>query len=119
MEIVIGLIIGLMIGGAGAGWIWYTLKPRTDAIYAKADEDAISRRRSAEQDAAAIINKAETESKNARTEAETLIERRFKDIARAEERIDRRQAQLDKQIQKIEMREQNLNQRQSKMDKRQ
>ncbi len=120
MDTVIGIIIGVIIGAAAAAGItWYILKPRTDEIYAKANADAQARRRSADQEAEALIAKAENETKAARIESETLIERRFKDIARAEERIDRRQAQLDKNIQKIEIREQNLNRRQSKMDKRQ
>ena len=120
MDTVIGIIIGVIIGAvAAAGITWYILKPRTDEIYTKANADAQARRRSADQEAEALIAKAENETKAARIESETLIERRFKDIARAEERIDRRQAQLDKNIQKIEIREQNLNRRQSKMDKRQ
>ncbi|MBP7999885.1 MAG: ribonuclease Y [Chloroflexi bacterium] len=120
MDIVIGIIIGLLVGGgAAAGLVWYFLKPQTDAIYAKAHEEADARRRTADQDAENLLAKAEQEVKHSRAEAETLIERRFKDIARAEERIDRRQSQLDKQIQKIEIREQNLNRRQSKLDKRQ
>jgi ribonuclease Y len=120
MDTVIGIIIGVIIGAAAAAGItWYILKPRTDEIYTKANADAQARRRSADQEAEALIAKAENETKAARIESETLIERRFKDIARAEERIDRRQAQLDKNIQKIEIREQNLNRRQSKMDKRQ
>lgn len=120
MEIVIGIIIGLLLGVAVGGYVmWSRLKPQTDAIYAKANEDAAARRAAADKEAESIVAKAEQEAKTARTEAETLIERRFKDIARAEERIDRRQVQLDKQIQKIEIREQNMNRRQSKLDKRQ
>lgn len=120
MEIIIGIIIGLVLGAVVAGGIvWYVLQPRTKAIYDKANQDAEARRHAAEHEAETLLKKAEQEAKAARGEAETLIERRFKDIARAEERIDRRQAQLDKQIQKIEIREQNLNRRQSKQDKRQ
>ena len=47
------------------------------------------------------------------------IERRYQDLARAEERVDRRSANQDSQASKLELREQVLNKRQSKLDKRQ
>ena len=52
-------------------------------------------------------------------EAEKVTERRYQDLARAEERIDSRNEKLDQQAKKLEYREQILNKRQSRLDKRQ
>ncbi|UCG26416.1 MAG: ribonuclease Y [Chloroflexota bacterium] len=65
-----------------------------------------------------IINTAQEEARATRNEAERVTKQRYKDLARAEERIDSRQSSLDRQAQKIEGREQVLNKRQSRMDKR-
>ena len=120
MELVIGIIIGLLAGGAVAGAIaYYVLRPRTEQIYADAREEAAQIRNEAESETQAELNAARQEAKRTRAEAEKAVERRYEDLARAEERLDRRQSTLDKQQNKIERREQRINQRQTRLDRRQ
>jgi ribonuclease Y len=117
-ELLIGLVIGLVAGGAVVALIlWFVLKPRTDAAYEQLNRDTAEVRRAAEKDAQALIKAAQTEAKANRTETDKVIKQRFKDLARTEERVDSRQANLDSQLQRIENREQALNKRQSKMDR--
>jgi len=117
-ELLIGLVIGLVAGGAVVALIlWFVMKPRTDAAYEQLNRDTAEVRRAAEKDAQALIKAAQTEAKANRTETDKVIKQRFKDLARTEERVDSRQANLDSQLQRIENREQALNKRQSKMDR--
>ena len=114
----IGLIVGLLAGGAIVALIlWFIMKPRTDAAYEQLNRDSAEVRRSAEKDAQALIKAAQSEAKANRMETDKVIKQRFKDLSRTEERVDSRQANLDNQLQRIENREQNLNKRQSKMDR--
>jgi ribonucrease Y len=46
-----------------------------------------------------------------------VIEKRYEDLAKAEERVDNRSAAQDRQAIKLEQREQKLNKRQSRLDK--
>jgi ribonuclease Y len=118
-EVLIGVLIGLLIGGVVAAIVfWLVLKPRTEAEYDKLDKEIAESRKTAEREAQTIINTAQEESRATRNEAERVTKQRYKDLARAEERIDGRQSALDQQAQKIEGREQVLNKRQSKMDRR-
>ena len=117
-ELLIGLVIGLVAGGAVVALIlWFVMKPRTDAAYEQLNRDTAEVRRAAEKDAQALIKAAQTEAKANRAETDKVIKQRFKDLARTEERVDSRQANLDSQLQRIENREQALNKRQSKMDR--
>jgi ribonuclease Y len=117
-EVLIGVLIGLLIGGVVAAIVfWLVLKPRTEAEYDKLDKEIAESRKTAEREAQTIINTAQEESRATRNEAERVTKQRYKDLARAEERIDGRQSALDQQAQKIEGREQVLNKRQSKMDR--
>ncbi len=50
--------------------------------------------------------------------SESEISRRRQDIAREDDRLQKRRAELDTRIEKLELREQNLNKRQSALDKR-
>lgn len=118
-ELIIGLLIGLLVGGGLVAIIlWFTLKPRTEAEYERMRTETAETRKAAEREAQSIIVSAQQEAKETRLEAEKVIEQRYKDLARAEERIDNRQSSLDKQGQKLEAREQLLNKRQSSLDKR-
>lgn len=120
MELVIGLVVGLALGGGIATYVvWNRLKPQTDQIYKDAQEDADKRRATAEADAEEIISNARQEAQSLRQETEKIVERRYQDLARAEERVDQRSDKLDRQSKKLEAREQNLNRRQSKLDRRQ
>jgi len=119
-ELIVGLLIGLIVGGAVVAIIlWLTLKPKTEAEYERVRSEATETRNVAEREANSIISAAQAESKATRLEADKVIEQRYKDLARAEERIDNRQVSLDQQLQKLESREQVVNKRQSNLDKRQ
>ena len=120
MEIVIGLIIGLVIGGAaGAGMVWYIQQPRTEQIYEEAHTNAEAIKQNAEMEAQATLDEARTEAKELRSEAEKTIERRYEELSRREERLDSRQSALDKQQNRLEKRDQRLSKRQSRLDRRQ
>jgi ribonuclease Y len=71
----------------------------------------------AEKESQAILKVAQDEAKATRLETEKVVEQRYRELARAEERLDGRQLALDKQSQRIEVREQNLNKRQSRLDR--
>ncbi|MGD8806314.1 MAG: ribonuclease Y, partial [Chloroflexota bacterium] len=94
------------------------LKPRTEAEYEKVEKEVAETRKAAEREAQTIIAGAQEEARATRNEAERVTNQRYKDLARAEERIDSRQSTLDKQAQKLENREQILNKRQGRLDKR-
>ena len=118
-NMLIGVLVGLLIGAVVAVIVfWLVLKPRTEAEYEKVDKEVAETRRAAERESQTILAGAQEEAKAVRTEAERVTNQRYKDLARAEERIDARQGALDKQAQKIETREQILNKRQSRLDKR-
>ncbi|MGD2077435.1 MAG: ribonuclease Y [Chloroflexota bacterium] len=118
-QLLIGVLIGLLAGGVIAAVVfWFVLKPRTEAEYEKLDREVTETRKSAEREAQTIIASAQEEARSVRNEAERVTNQRYKDLARAEERIDGRQSTLDKQAQKLESREQILNKRQSRLDKR-
>jgi ribonucrease Y len=120
MEWIIGIVIGLVLGGAiAAFFVSNRLKPQTEQIYLEAQQEAEQRKETAEQDAEAILNNARQEAQSLRQETEKIVERRYQDLARAEERVDSRSEKLDRQAKKLEAREQNLNRRQSKLDRRQ
>ena len=119
LSIILGLIVGLIIGAwVAAAMVRRQLQPKTDAIYEQARQDAMQIRQQAENESEELLKVARQEMQETRLESEKVIERRYNDLARAEERIDRRQAQQDKMHQKLEAREQQLNKRQSRIDRR-
>lgn len=119
MTPIVAGLIGLIVGASvAAAVVWYVLKPRTEAEYARVKEQVAATTEAAEREAQEIIVAAQEEAKATRLEADKVVEQRYKDLARAEERIDSRQASLDKQAQRLEAREQMLNKRQSRLDKR-
>lgn len=119
MEIV-WLIIGVIVGGAAAGiGIWFYLKPKTDAVYEAARLEIQQSKEYAEQESEQLLAEARKEAQELRLEAEKVTERRYQDLARAEERIDRRGEKQEELAQRLEARDQLLNKRQSKLDKRQ
>lgn len=117
-ELLVGLIIGLLVGGAAAALgLWLIMKPRTEAEYERLKEDLDELRTTAEKEAQTIITAAQEEARATRSETDKVSKQRYQDLARNEERIDSRQSGLDKQSQRIEVREQTLNKRQSKLDR--
>ncbi|MCB0028313.1 MAG: DUF3552 domain-containing protein, partial [Anaerolineales bacterium] len=111
-----GLVVGALLAGLG---VYFFLKPKTEAVYKQAEEDIANRKNQADLEAQNLVRDAQNESRQTRQEAEKAIERRYADLARAEERVDKRAASQDVQRKKFELREQQLNRRQSKLDKRQ
>jgi ribonuclease Y len=120
MDMVIGIIIGLIIGGGVAAAVIYTtMKPRTEKEYEVLQQEIGEKRTAAERESESILRASREEAQQIRVEAEKVIERRYEDLARAEERVDRRGQAQDRQASKLETREQMLNKRQSRLDKRQ
>ncbi len=113
---VIGLIAGAIIAAAA---MWLYLKPRTEEAYATLQQEIETKKKETEKESATIIRTAQQEAKQMRHEAEKVAERRYQDLARAEERVDARNSKLDQQTKKLEQREQVLNKRQSRLDRRQ
>ncbi|MFN2222502.1 MAG: Rnase Y domain-containing protein, partial [Candidatus Promineifilaceae bacterium] len=104
-QLLTGVLIGLLIGAVAAAIIfWLVLKPRTEAEYEKVEKEVAETRKAAEREAQTIIAGAQEEARATRNEAERVTNQRYKDLARAEERIDSRQSTLDKQAQKLENR---------------
>lgn len=120
MELWIGLIIGLLVGAIAAALIVRSImRPKIDALVAATEAEVAEKRLTAEREAESILRVSREEAQELRIEAEKAIERRYQDLARAEERVDRRSDNQDSQAKKLELREQVLNKRQSKIDKRQ
>ena len=120
MELWIGLLIGLVVGAAVAALIARTvMRPRIAEMVATAEAEVAERREAAERDAENVLRTSRESAQDIRLEADKAIERRYQDLARAEERVDRRGANQDQQAKTLEQREQLLNKRQSRIDKRQ
>ncbi len=114
--VVVGLIIGLL---AGIGGAYLFFKPKTEEAYRQLEADIEQSKKEADKESQATINSARKEAQKTRAEAEKVVERRYQDLARAEERVDQRSRNLDKQTKKLEQREQVTNKRQSRLDRRQ
>lgn len=120
MPILVWVLIGLAAGaGITAVAMWFYLKPKTEETYANLQKEIEEKKAAAEQEAAAILKISQQEASKIRLEAEKVTERRYQDLARAEERIDSRTEKLDHQAKKLEHREQSLNKRQSRLDRQQ
>ena len=114
----IGIFVGIIIGAAVTAFVtWYVLKPRTEEALQQFNQELERRREAAEKESEQILNTATNEAKQVRLEAEKVIEKRYEDLAKAEERVDNRSAAQDRQAVKLEQREQKLNKRQSRLDK--
>lgn len=114
----IGIFVGLILGAAVAAIVtWYILKPRTEEALQQFNQELERRREAAEKESEQILNTAANEAKQIRLEAEKVIEKRYEDLAKAEERVDNRSAAQDRQAVRLEQREQKLNKRQSRLDK--
>jgi ribonuclease Y len=120
MELWIGLLIGVVVGAVVAALVTRAvMRPHVTEVLAAVEGELAEKREAAEREAENILRISREEAQDLRLEAEKAIERRYQDLARAEERVDRRGANQDSQAKKLEMREQMLNKRQSRLDKRQ
>lgn len=120
MDTWIALIAGILVGAVIAALVTRAMmRPRVEARVAAVDAELNEKREAAEREAENILRVSREEAQEIRAEADKVIERRYQDLARAEERVDRRSANQDAQANKLELREQILNKRQSKLDKRQ
>ena len=120
MELWIGLLIGVVLGAAIAAFVTRAvMQPRVAATIAAADAEIAEKREAAERESENILRTSREAAQDIRLEAEKAIERRYQDLARAEERVDRRGANQDTQAKNLEQREQLINKRQSRLDKRQ
>ncbi len=115
---IVWFILGLIVGGIAAGvGLWFYLKPRTDEIYEAARQEIQEKKERADKESEQLLAEARKEAQELRLEAEKVTERRYQDLAKAEERIDRRGEKQEKQAKRLEAREQMLNKRQSKLDR--
>ena len=120
MELWIGLLIGLLLGAVVAALVTRSiLQPRFNEKVNEVETEIADKRRIAERESETLLKNSRDEAQAIRTEAEKAIERRYQDLARAEERVDRRGANQDAQAKNLDQREQVLNKRQSRLDKRQ
>ncbi len=120
MDLWIGLLIGLVVGAVVAALVMRSvMRPHIAEMIATAETEVAEKREAAEREAENILRTSREAAQDIRLEAEKAIERRYQDLARAEERVDRRGANQDQQAKTLEQREQLLNKRQSRIDKRQ
>lgn len=120
MSGTVGLIIGLVIGAAiSAAVVYFYLKPQNDKERQEFENELALKRVEADREADKLLETARRDSKQIRVEAEKVVERRYQDLARAEERVDRQREKLDKQGKRLEHKEGALNKRQSRLDRRQ
>jgi len=120
MELWLGLLIGVVVGAAVAALITRAvMQPRVAETIAAAEAEIAEKREATEREVENIMRISREEAQELRLEADKAIERRYQDLARAEERVDRRSANQDQQAKNLEQREQVLNKRQSRLDKRQ
>jgi ribonuclease Y len=120
MELWIGLLIGVVVGAAVAALVMRAImQPRVAETIAAVEAELAEKREATERESETILRTSREEAQEIRLEAEKAIDRRYKDLARAEERVDNRGANQDNQAKKLELREQMLNKRQSRIDKRQ
>lgn len=116
----VGLLIGIVVGAAIAALVTRAvMRPKVAETIAAAEAEIIEKREAAERESENILRVSREEAQENRLEAEKAIERRYQDLARAEERVDRRSANQDSQAKNLEQRDQLLNKRQSRLDKRQ
>lgn len=118
--IVIYILIGLLLGvGVGAAIVYFYLKPRTDKERQEFENELALKRVETDRESEKLLETARNDAKQVRLETEKVVERRYQDLARAEERVDRQREKNDKQSKRLEHKEVALNKRQSRLDRRQ
>jgi ribonuclease Y len=119
-SIIVGLVIGLVIGGAAG---YFGLMRVQDAQGKNrrmlAEEEARKITSEATASAAIVARDAETKARTLTEEANETVLRRRRELDKEDERLQKRREDLDKRYERMEQRETQLNQRQSKLDKQQ
>ena len=148
MNNIAPLLLGFIIGGGITAVImWFYLKPKQDQAqsdiqqqYVQLQKDIESRSEKAQHEIDARMEKTQTEvdsrlskaqstaditrntaendARKIRTEAERTAERRYADLAKESERIEKRDEKLDQQQQRLENREKSISSQQSRLDRR-
>ena len=117
---IIGILIGVILGGGiAATVVYFYLKPRHDKARQEFENELALKRVETDRESEKLLENTRRESKQIRSEAEKVVERRYQDLARAEERVDRQREKVDKQGKRLEHKEVALNKRQSRLDRRQ
>lgn len=119
LSVLVGDLIGIALALVVAFLWWrYRGRPNRDAAFQEMHQELAAFRQAAERESEEIIVNARQEAKQVRAESERVVERRYADLARAEERLDSIRENQDRATQKLEKREQQLSRRQSNLDKR-
>ncbi len=114
----IGTLLALMAGAAlGGGGILLFNALRARRLRMAAYDEARRIVGQAEEQSHEIIRRAREEAIQLRTEVEDELNRRRSDLAREEDRLQKRREQLDERIERLEEREVRLNKRQSALDR--
>ena len=115
-----GLLIGIVVGaGIAATVTWFATRPQTEQAYQDLERETREKREAVEKESNIILKTSRTEAQQIRNDAKRSAEKRYADVSKAEERVERRNNKLDQQTQRIENREQVVNKRQGKLDRRQ
>jgi len=113
-------IISALVGAAIAAAVtWLLLKPNTKAALLELEREIEQKRKESQREADSIVESSKKEARQTRLDAEKVAERRFQDLARSEDRLERRNEKLEQQQKNLEQREIALNKRQSRLDRQQ
>jgi ribonuclease Y len=115
-ELLITLILLCLFLVAILTFVFYTIF--TNQFKKKQKEAADNVIKAAEEKSKAIEVEGRDKALKLLQNSEGEISRRRQDIAREDDRLQKRRAELDARIERLEVREQNLNKRQSALDKR-
>ncbi len=115
-ELLVTLILVCLFLIAILTFVFYTIF--TNQFKKKQKEAADNVIKAAEEKSKAIEVEGRDKALKLLQNSEGEISRRRQDIAREDDRLQKRRAELDARIERLEVREQNLNKRQSALDKR-
>ena len=117
--LLIDLVIGLSVGAAVGMWYLRRRQATTgQSQIVQAENEARRITNEAQEKSAQSIREGESKAKAFQEEAESVINRRRRDLDKEEERIQRRRDEVDRRFERLEKREQNLNKRQSTLDRK-
>lgn len=118
MDIVVVLIDTIISLGLGFAAGYFYLRYVTNKKIKSAEEQAAEILAKAEAASKEMDVQAKEEAIRVRNEAEEEIARKRRDLERQEERLQKRHENLDKRLENLEKRERNLNKRQSQIDRK-